>query len=125
MDKIDEGKYNEAEKIKDNEKPNKNKKFVITAKNIEKNLIEMENPTLAQKKLAVKLKLFLDKRINEELSKKGMLSDSTRRWVNSYNSILEKIQKAMNEDKGVNINLHTVSHSDIAAKLREASKKKK
>lgn len=85
-------------------------------------LAEMQNPVQAQQRLAVQIKHFLDKRIKTEMAEKGYLSDSTRRWVESYNNILEKIQKALHGDKSVNLHLHKVSHSDIAAKMREAQR---
>jgi hypothetical protein len=84
-------------------------------------LQEMQNPVMAQQRLAAQVKNFLDKRINTEMSDNGYLSDGTRRWVESYNNILEKIQKALHGDKSVSLHLHKVSHSDIAAKMREAS----
>lgn len=83
-------------------------------------LEEMQNPVQAQQRVAVQIKIFLDKRIDEEMKEKGYLSDHTRRWVESYNNILEKIQKAIHGDKSVNLHLHRVSHSDIAAKIRKA-----
>ncbi len=82
-------------------------------------LEDMENPTLAQRHLAVHIKNFLDQRIKEEMAGKGFLSDGTRRWVETYNNILEKIQKALYGDKSVNLHLHKVTHSEIAAKMRD------
>ena len=52
---------------------------------------------------------------------KGYLSDHTRRWVESYNKILDKIQAAIYGDKSVNLHLHKVSrgvgrlHSQVGA----------
>ena len=83
-------------------------------------LDKMENPVQSQKHLAVQIKIFLDKRIDEEMEEKGYLSDHTRRWVESYNNILEKIQRALHGDKSVNLHLHKVTHSQIAAKMRES-----
>jgi hypothetical protein len=93
-------------------------------------LKEMQNPVQAQQRLAVQIKTFLDHSIKKEMNEKGFLSDHTRRWVGSYNNILEKIQKALYGDKSVNLHLHKVSHSDISTKIREsvfeiASEKKK
>lgn len=85
-------------------------------------LEEMDNPVLAQKKIAVQIKHFLDNKITSEMKKGGTLSESTRRWIESYNSILEKIQKAMHGDKSVNLNIHAISHADIAARIRESEK---
>ena len=94
----------------------------LTESEFAKILEEMQNPVQAQQRLAVQIKTFLDKRIKEEMKKKGFLSDHTRRWVESYNNILEKIQKALHGDKSVNLHLHKVTHSQIATKMREAMK---
>ncbi len=118
MDNISKEEFNTAEKVKskkkNNGKPNEN---------LGELLAQMDNPVLAQKRLAVQIKVSLDKRIKEEMKSKGYLSEITRKWVDTYNSILEKIQKGLHGDKSVNLNLHgVVSHSDIAAKIREAHK---
>ncbi len=120
MDQIDEKTFKEAKNLppvpgeKDNEHPE------LTDKEFNELLKEMENPVLAQKKMAVQIKHFLDNKIKSELRKLGTLSDSTRRWIESYNDILEKIQKALHGDKSVNLNLHAISHADIAAKIRNS-----
>lgn len=118
MDEISQKEFDKAaalhpEKIKDAVKE-------LTEGEFAKLLEEMQNPVEAQQKLAVQIKTFLDNRIKEEMSGKGFLSDHTRRWVESYNNILEKIQKALHGDKSVNLHLHKVTHSQIATKMREA-----
>ena len=129
MDEISQKQFDKAKalhpkKIEDDYKG-------LTESEFAKLLEEMQNPVQAQQHLAVKIKSFLDKRINDEMRDKGFLSDHTRRWVESYNNILEKIQKALHGDKSVNLHLHKVSHSDISTKIRESvfviekSKKKK
>ncbi len=129
MDEITQEKFDKAaalhpEKIEDETKE-------LTESEFDRLLEEMQNPVQAQQKLAVHIKNFLDNRIKEEMKGKGFLSDHTRRWVESYNNILEKIQKALHGDKSVNLHLHKVSHSDISTKIRESvviiknSKKKK
>ena len=129
MDEISQKEFDRAkalhpEKVEDDYKG-------LTESEFAKLLAEMQNPVQAQQHLAVSIKAFLDKRITEEMKEKGFLSDHTRRWVESYNNILEKIQKALHGDKSVNLHLHKVSHSDISTKIRESvvvienSKKKK
>ncbi len=129
MDKISQKQFDKAaalhpDKIEDETKELTESEFARLHE-------EMQNPVQAQQHLAVKIKSFLDKRINDEMRDKGFLSDHTRRWVESYNNILEKIQKALHGDKSVNLHLHKVSHSDISTKIRESvvvienSKKKK
>lgn len=83
-------------------------------------LDKMQHPVKFQKELAVKVKIALDHQIEIEMTKKGVLSDHTRRWVESYNKILDKIQSAIHGDKSVNLHLHKVSHSDISSKIRES-----
>ncbi len=86
-----------------------------------KELLEkMKDPLKAQQEIAAKIKNFLDQRIEYEIKQNGSLSNGTRMWVESYNSLLEKIQKAMHGDKSVNLHLHKVSHSDISEKIRES-----
>ena len=130
MDEISQKEFDKAaalnpEKIEDETEE-------LTESEFNNLLEEMQNPVQAQQKLAVQIKSFLDNRIKTEMkNKKGVLSDHTRRWVESYNNILEKIQKALHGDKSVNLHLHKVSHSDISTKIRESvvvienSKKKK
>ena len=114
QEEIDKASALHPEKLKDEAKE-------LTESEFNNLLEEMQNPVQAQQKLAVQIKTFLDKRIKTEMnSEKGVLSDHTRRWVESYNNILEKIQKALHGDKSVNLHLHKVSHSDISAKIRES-----
>lgn len=89
---------------------------------VEKAVRKFGNPVELQKKLAVQIKNFLDSQIKRELDEKGFLSDGTRRWVESYNNILEKIQKAMYGEKSTNLHVHQVTHGEIAAKMRECMK---
>ncbi len=120
MDEISQKEFDKAaalhpEKIEDTTK-------ALTESDFAKLLEEMQNPVQAQQKLAVQIKIFLDKKIKAEMDDKGSLTDHTRRWVESYNNILEKIQKALHGDKSVTLNLHKVTHSQIATKMREAMK---
>jgi len=129
IDKISKDQFDKAaalhpEKIEEESKEISESDF--------KDLLEkMQNPVQAQQEIAVNIKIFLDGRIKGEMKEKGFLSDHTRRWVESYNNILEKIQKALHGDKSVNLHLHKVSHSDISTKIKESvivianSKKKK
>lgn len=117
MDLIDEDKFKEADKLPAlKEKTSSLEK--ISDERFEQMLDDMKNPVDSQKELAVQVKVFLDARINRELTDKGILSDHTRRWVETYNTILEKLHRALYGDKSVNLHLHKVSHSQIAAKMR-------
>lgn len=117
MEEIDEERFNNAAELLsklDNEDSQE-----IDEKEFNNLLDEMQDPTQAQRHLAVQIKRFLDKRIKNEMDVKGVLSDHTRRWVLAYNLILEKIQKALYGDRSVNLHVHKVTHSQIAAKIRE------
>lgn len=120
MEQISQEQLEEAVKLIPEKKEKEPE--VISEEKFKGLLEEMKNPVQAQKHLAVQIKIFLDKRIDDEMADKGYLSDITRRWVESYNNILEKIQKALHGDKSVNLHLHKVSHSQIAAKIRNAQK---
>ena len=119
MDEISQKEFDEAAAIYPEEIEEEDD--VLTESEFDKLLVEMQNPVLAQQRLAVQIKNFLDKRIKSEMKgEKKSLSDHTRRWVESYNNLLEKIQKALHGDKSVNLHLHKVSHSDISTKIRES-----
>ena len=118
MDEISQEQFDKAVKLCPERKEDEIKE--LTENEFKALLEEMQSPVNAQQRLAVQIKTFLDKRINEEMRAKGVLSDHTRRWVESYNNILEKIQKALHGDKSVNLHLHKVTHSQIATKMREA-----
>ena len=83
-------------------------------------LKDMQNPVNAQKEIAVKIKLFLDKRIEDEIEKQGVLGDNTRKWIETYTSLLDRLQKAIHGDKTLNLHVHQITHGEIAAKIREA-----
>ena len=70
----------------------KGKEKEITPEEFEQMLNDMQNPVNSQKEIAVKIKLFLDKRINDELERNGILGDNTRKWIETYTSLLEKLQ---------------------------------
>lgn len=117
MDKISQEEFEKAKKAI----PKKEKVKDLTDDDFETLLKKMENPVDSLREIAVKIKMFLDKRIKAEMnSEKGILTDHTRRWVESYEKILEKIQKALHGDKSVNLHVHAISHGDIAAKMRES-----
>jgi len=94
--------------------------FVITEEEMAKIIVDMENPIKSMQRFAAQMKLFLDRRIAQEMAKDGKLSDHTRRWVETYNDALDRIQKAKFGDKSVNLHLHKITHSQIASKIREA-----
>ena len=117
MEEITEKEFEQAKamvpKIEDEDRE-------ISEAEIKAMLEEMENPVKAQQHLAIQIKIALDVRIKKEMKKDGYLSEYTRRWVESYNNILDKIQKSLHGDKSINLHLHKVSHSDISTKIRES-----
>lgn len=123
MDNIDKQKFEEEKKKHEKEDKEETEKNELTEERFQELLEEIQDPIKAQQSLAVTVKHSLDKRISEEMKTKGCLSDNTRRWIESYNNILEKLQKAMFGEKSVNLNIHKISHADIATKIRESQKK--
>lgn len=119
MEIMGQDKFEEAKSMKPTLKENAKLKQ-HTNEEMEKMLEEMQSPVKFQKELAVKIKIALDHQIRLEMESKGILSDHTRRWVESYNKILDRIQSAIYGDKSVNLHLHKVSHSDISTKIRES-----
>lgn len=107
----------------------KEKEKEITETDFKKLLKDMQNPVNSQKEIAVKVKLFLDKRIKDEMDKNGVLGDNTRKWIETYTTLLEKLQRAIHGDKSLSLHVHQVTHGEIAAKMREyvivGEKKKK
>jgi hypothetical protein len=116
MEEISREKFEEAMKIA----PIKiNEEKEITEEDFSAMLKQMQNPVNSQKEIAVKVKLFLDKRIKDEMEKNGVLGDNTRKWIETYTTLLEKLQRAIHGDKSLNLHVHQVTHGDIAAKMRE------
>ena len=121
MDQVDESKFNSAKDLPAIKNTSSGLEIAeLSEQDFSSMLISMQNPVDAQKHLAVQIKHYLDNKIDHEMRSKGFLSDHTRRWVDTFNSLLEKIQKALYGDKSVNLHVHKISHSDIATKVREA-----
>lgn len=102
---------------------------IVTTEDLDRLLKDMQNPVNAQKEIAVKIKVFLDKRIDDEIQKNGVLGDNTRKWIETYTTLLDRLQKAIHGDKTLNLHVHQITHGEIAAKMRESvivlDKKKK
>lgn len=90
----------------------------IDEESMDKMLKILEQPVEAQKHLASQIKISLDYRIKVELENKGSLSETTRKWVDTYTNLLNILQKSTFGDKHVNLNLN-ISHAQLAAKMRE------
>ena len=126
MEKISSDQFNEAMKIAPKKKEAEKE---LSDEDFQELLKDMQNPVNSQKEIAVKVKLFLDKRIKDEMEKNGVLGDNTRKWIETYTTLLEKLQRAIHGDKSLNLHVHKVTHGEIAAKMREftvvGEKKKK
>ena len=118
MEKISEDDFKKAVELM----PERKKEVMITDEEFEEMIKKMQNPINAQKELAVKIKVFLDKRIENEMEENGCLGENTRRWIETYNNILQRLQSAIHGDKSVSLHVHKVTHGDINAKIREAGK---
>lgn len=91
---------------------------------------ELENMSLPvdeQKRVAVKLKNFLEYLYDKDMAERGFLSDYTRRWYKEYSELLDRIHKSLYGEKNVNLNMTqiNVSHAHIAAKIRKIESEKK
>lgn len=116
MDVIEREEFNKVKAMKKQHEESEE----MTGEEFKKKIEAMQNPVAAQREVAAQIKIFLDKRIKTEMKEKGYLSDHTRRWVETFNNILEKIQKALYGDKSMNLHLHkVVSHSQVAARIRD------
>ena len=93
---------------------------IVTTEDLDRLLKDMQNPVNAQKEIAVKIKVFLDKRIDDEIQKNGVLGDNTRKWIETYTTLLDRLQKAIHGDKTLNLHVHQITHGEIAAKMRES-----
>ena len=120
METINEEDFEEAKKLEPTKKGPAKEDYSEKDVDMDELLKDMNNPVKAQQEMAVKIKMYLDLAVSEDITNKGYLTEHTRKWVESYNNILEKIQKALHGDKSVNLHLHKISHSEIATKIRES-----
>ena len=126
MEIIDESRFNRASELPKVVKPlSSGAMEEISDEDFNIMLESMSAPVFAQKQLAVQIKCFLDHRIKYEMKKTGVLSDHTRRWVESYNNILTNVHHELYGDKSVNLHMHQVSHSHVMNEIRKAKDKKK
>jgi len=120
MDMITKKKFEEAKNMKPTLNEEAKVKEIGEAK-FEAMMQEMQSPVRFQKEMAIKIKIVLDHQIAKEMAERGYLSENTRKWVDSYNKILDRIQSAIYGDKSINLHVHKVSHGDISTKIREAT----
>ena len=122
MDEIDQEIFDSAKDLPsvDNADVQAKKLKLPSKEEMDALFLQMQNPVNAQQEIAAKIKNFLDNRMGQEMTASGSLSSNTRMWVETYNNLLEKIQKAMHGEKSVNLHLVKVSHSDISEKIRES-----
>lgn len=101
----------------------KNRSIELKEERVKEIMQTMETPTLPARELAAKIKIYVDSRLNDEMLYKGFVSDHTRRWVESYSDMLDKLHKNLHGEKSVNINLSSkVSHAQIANLMRKYKK---
>lgn len=92
------------------------KKVVISLdeKEVSQLIESMNDIVYLQKELAVKLKLIIDGRIKEELSR-GHISESTLRWIREYKDVLRNLSptRVEVEHRGMSLtDLHKVMRGD-------------
>lgn len=92
---------------------------IVTEEDLPTLLQTMGSPVELQKELIVKVKKFLDYRINAELAKIGTLGDNTRKWVATYNEMLNGLQKNTFGEKSMNIHVHNITHNQVSTIVRQ------
>jgi len=95
---------------------------LFTKKDIDALTKGLDNPVAYQQERAAKLKLYIDKRMEEELEEFKYVSDFTRKFIVLYHDMLDKIQKSLYGEKSVNINLTKVTMADVGAMLRNVER---
>lgn len=80
---------------------------------------KLDNPVELQQEVTAQVYLSLQKRMSDEMKKFGFLSDTTRQWIQQFNSMCDSLQKNKFGDKSVQINIHKISHSQVAAHIRK------
>ena len=81
----------------------------------------LENPVEVQKDLASKLSIVLNKMIDDDIRLNGYVRINTRTFIDTFNNMLDGIHKKLYGDKSVQLNIHKVTHSDIASMMRKYS----
>lgn len=82
---------------------------------------EMNNPVEVQKEVAAKMKLFVDHQMRQDIKEYGKLTESTRKYLNDYTTLLSDLHKNLHGSK-LNTEINIVSHAQISAKIRQASR---
>lgn len=75
-------------------------------------------PVDAQKNIAAKIKVYLDYRISLEARKFGFVSEQTRKWVDTYNTLLNSIQENLHGKRQIMVHLGQITHAHIAGQMR-------
>lgn len=89
---------------------------------IEKELLKLESksPGELRENIVKTITLAIKRRLNAEMANDGFPSENTRKWIDTYFKGLSDIEKSK-YGQDINVNL-TISHSQIAAKVRENTK---
>lgn len=80
----------------------------------------LRNPVELQKELAARTGVALESQMKMDLEENGRISETTRKLISDYNSMLDSIHKNLYGTKTMNVDLK-ITHSQIAAKIREHS----
>lgn len=87
----------------------------------DKLLKAMDSPVEVQKEVAAKMKLFIDHQMVQDMREFGKLTESTRKWLCDYTTLLSSLHKDLHGTK-VSADINMISHAAIASKIRQASK---
>ena len=111
---VDEKTFKETKVVKVKKKGT----ALVSKKEMTEMMKSFDKPVELQKEVAMKIKAYIEERIEVELEEKKVLTESTRKWVEIYNSLLDKIHKNIYGDKSTHINVK-VSHKDITRRIRK------
>lgn len=92
----------------------------IVPENLMTDLInDMSEPIKAQKVLASQVRYWLERQMETDVKEFGRLTNNTRQWIETYNNILNNLQKNQFGDKSVNLDVRMITHSDIGELIRK------
>lgn len=105
------------------EEPQVSQSYELDPAQLKALVARLDNPLDLQKELAAQLHIFMDRSLHRDLSTTGQVSKNTLNLIKDLNEALDRIHKNIHGEKVAGILELKVSHSDIAAKMREFAPK--
>ena len=82
-------------------------------------MTDLGEPVRAQQVLAAQVRYWLENQMEGDVKEFGRLSNATRKWVETYNGILNGLQKNKFGERNTNFDVRVITHSDIASFVRK------